>query len=153
MTIEKNCVRCLFETYVKGFEGIEKCKAWSLHGFFSIKKLLSDSENKNVDVVFPTEAVYDAVVFMMKHDPENKKTTYFLVRNSNEMNLYEINSIECETRCESRTEEREINQWGDSKHTKTNHDDPNFSDTAIEKSEDMQRFYHTSVLDLAKRYC
>ena len=67
---------------------------------------MNDSENTNVGTVFPIEAVCDAGVLMMKHDPENKTTTDFLVVNANEMNLYEINSIECETRCMSRIEKR-----------------------------------------------
>ena len=57
-------------------------------------------------MVFPIEAVYDASLVMMKHNPENKTTTDFLVGNANEMKLHEINSIECKTRCVSRTEER-----------------------------------------------
>ena len=69
------------------------------------------------------------------------------------MDLYEINSIECETRCVPMNEEKEIKQQGDSKRVKTKHDEPNFSDTFIEKSKATQCLRRTSVLDLVKRCC
>ena len=115
-----------------------------------IKNLLSDSENENVDMVLPIEAAYDSSVVVMKHNQENKTTKDFLVGNTNEMNLHEIYSIECKSRCASRNEEREINKWDDSKHMKINYDYPNFSNTFIEKSEAMQCLHHASVLGFSR---
>ena len=54
------------------------------------------------------------------------------------MHLHKINAIQCKTQCVPRTEEREINQWCDSKDIKINYDDPKFLDAVIEKSEAMQ---------------
>ena len=114
-----------------------------------IKNLLSDSKNENVATVSPIEAVWDTGVVMMKHNQENITTTDFLVGNTNEMHLHEINSIECKTRRANRKEETKIDQWGDSKYIKINCNDPNFSDTVIEKSESTQYLYHASALCLS----
>ena len=87
---------------------------------------------------------------MMKHDLENKTTTDFLVGNANEMNLYGINSIECKTRSVCREKYREINKWGESKHTKIYHYYPDLLETVIEKCEVMQCFHHASVFGFSK---
>ena len=42
-----------------------------------IKNFLSDSENKNVDMVFPIEAFFDTSIAMIKHNQENKKQRIF----------------------------------------------------------------------------
>ena len=67
-----------------------------------------------------------------------------------EMNSHDINCIQCKNRCVSRTEEREINQWGDSEHMKINYDYPNFSDTVTEKNQVMQCLHHTSIFGFSK---
>ena len=100
----------------------------------TIKKLLIDSENENVDMVFLIEAAHDTGFFVMKYNQENKKQRIFWFKMwvkwiCMKSTLLSVN------RCVSRTEEREINQWGVNKHMKINCDDPNFSDTVIEKSE------------------
>ena len=70
---------------------------------FLIENLFLDVKNYNVDNVFNIEDIYYAGEVMMKFSIENKTTTDFSVRNKNEMNLHEINCIECKTRYVSRT--------------------------------------------------
>ena len=110
-----------------------------------------DSENKNVDTTFPIEFAHDAIIAIIKLNQQNKTTTDCLTGNLDEVNFHEINFIECKTRCMSKTEERETNQWGNNECTKFNNDDPKLLDTIIEKSEATQQLHFTSVLGLIKK--
>ena len=87
---------------------------------------------------------------MMKKSRENKTATDFLVGIKNENNDEEIDSIECKTRCVSRTEEREIMGCGDKKHISINYNDNNFSDKVLEKTEAVQCLHHAAVYGFNK---
>ena len=108
--------------------------------FNGVENSVENSVDNSVDKAYPIEAAHNIGAIIMKNSIENKDAADFLAGNKkignnniNDNRTQEIKTIGSKAGCFSRTDQREIETWGDSKHIRILHDVPNFVDKVLEK--------------------